>query len=101
LIAATDGAYTDKVLVSWPDVDDEDSYKVFRCTTINTATCIQIAALGTDVTSYDDTDAEADGKVHYYRVRACATSGCSTFSEPDSGYRAKPENIFTDGFEDY
>lgn len=87
-VSASDGTYADKVVVSWGDVAGEDSYQVFRCADATTGSCSEIATPTADVTAYDDTGANSDGTMHYYRVKACSSAGgCSAYSDYDSGYR--------------
>jgi hypothetical protein len=88
-VTASDGTFSDEVSLTWSDVIGEDNYEVFRCSSTSTGSCSQIATPGTNVNSYDDTGANADGTVHYYRVKACSSAGgCSEYSSYESGYRS-------------
>jgi alpha-tubulin suppressor-like RCC1 family protein len=80
--SATDGAYADKVHVTWSAVIGAASYPVHRATSPS-ETFIQIGeATGT---SYDDSGIAA-GQVYWYKVTACNGSDCSDLSAADSGY---------------
>ena len=103
-VAASDGTFTDKVRVTWDNVTGEDFFEVYRCSTTNTNSCgAAIASPAANASSFDDTGADADGTVHYYRLKACSNAnGCSTFSTEDAGNRDPgplPDVIFEDGFE--
>lgn len=83
---ASDGAYTDKVNISWVSVIGADSYKVYRCLTPSEIVgCIQI---GTSLsTNYADSNGNSNIE-YYYRIKAShITGGDSDFSSPDLGYK--------------
>ncbi len=82
-VAASDGAYTDRVRVSWEAVAEASSYEVWRNTSDDTGTATQIAA-AVGGTSYDDTSAEA-WLTYYYWVKAETPYGTTGFSASDSG----------------
>ena len=86
--SASDGAYTDKVRISWSSVSGANSYIIYRCTSTSSSSCSQIS---TDSSSpYDDTSATI-GTTYYYRLKACSNSGgngCSDYSNYDTGYSA-------------
>ena len=87
-VSASDAVYTDKVRITWDDVSDETNYEVYRCATTDAGSCgSAIDPTGINVTSYDDTGADALGGVHYYRLKACNVVGCSGFSDADAGNR--------------
>jgi hypothetical protein len=86
-VSATDGMYPDKVLVSWEDTSNETHYLVYRCSEVILATCSLLANTFSDVTSYDDVSATADGTVYFYNVRACYGSVCTEHGQSDSGNR--------------
>jgi hypothetical protein len=95
-VAASDGTYIDKVLVTWDDAPSAASYGVYRCATASTGTCSEVAS--SVASSYDDTGADAAGTVHYYRVKACGVSeACSDFSDADGGYRQPSASTFIIG----
>jgi hypothetical protein len=83
-VTASDSLYTDKVRITWVDIQDANGYKIYRNSTNNTGTASQI---GTDTASpYDDTTATA-GQTYYYWLKATYTGGISGFSSGDSGVR--------------
>jgi fibronectin type 3 domain-containing protein len=86
-IQASDGDYTEKVLVTWSSVSGALLYKVYRAASLN-GTKDVVCATGT--TSCDDTSA-SEGSIYYYWVRAFSVCGWSDFSEYDTGYRS-PSN---------
>ncbi len=86
-VAASDGAYTDKVLVSWGKVSGATHYRVSRATSASGTK----TALGSWQTglSYSDTSATA-GTIYYYFVTAAVNSSgtrSSDTSAADSGAR--------------
>ena len=85
--SASDGTYTDKVLISWSSVSGANSYIIYRSTSAN-GTYSQAAGLSL---LYYDTSATA-GTTYYYKLRACTGSSgtgiCSSYSNYDTGYRA-------------
>jgi cysteine-rich repeat protein len=103
-VNASDGTFTDKVVVNWSDVSGEDRFQLFRCTDTATDACSQITEPAANTTSYDDSGALADGTVHYYRLKACSDAGgCSGFSDTDAGHRQEvvlPDLVHEDGFEE-
>jgi len=109
-VQATDGAYTDKVQITWTKSDGATAYQVYRDGT-------PLGWLG-DVATYDDTGADAPtitpgsalasdgeytehvalslsgqsvsyGTVHVYKVRAKNAVGESEDSLTDTGFRGK------------
>ncbi len=82
--------YAGSVHIAWPAVAGASSYRVYRCTTTATSTCVQLAA--PTATVYTDNDAQA-GTVYYYRVRACNSVGCSGYSAPNAGSARPRVNI--------
>ncbi|MBI3987618.1 MAG: VCBS repeat-containing protein, partial [Lentisphaerae bacterium] len=84
-LAASDGNYTNKVVLTWNAVYGAILYEVWRNTTTNSSGASKISdATGT---TYDDTTASPD-TTYYYWVKARNSSGSSEFSSSDSGYRA-------------
>ncbi|MBN1641365.1 MAG: fibronectin type III domain-containing protein, partial [Anaerolineae bacterium] len=82
-VAASDGAYTDRVAVTWESVSGATEYEVYRATSAAGAKVFQASA---SMTTYDDTTA-TPGAVYTYWVTACNASGCSDYSAPDTGWR--------------
>ncbi len=90
-VTASDGAYTDKVRVTWNSVSGASHYQVYRNTTNDTATASVVGSWQSG-TTYDDTST-ASGQTYYYWVRAAADSSgahASPFSSADTGYAAIP-----------
>ncbi len=86
-VAASDGAYTDKVLVSWGKVSGATHYRVSRATSASGTK----TALGSWQTglSYSDTSATAGTTYYYFVTAAMNASGTrpSDYSASDSGVR--------------
>ena len=90
-VAASDGAYTDKVQVAWNPSSGATHYMVFRNTS-STHTGETTLPGTPSASPYDDTSA-VPGTPYYYWVQACNTAGCSTYSSPDTGYRATSPTV--------
>ena len=86
-LTASDGAYTDRVLVSWPTLSGATSYELMRSDEDDISSAETIAT--TSETSFSDTTAEY-GLTYYYYLRANFTVGTSPWSASDSGWRAFP-----------
>jgi fibronectin type 3 domain-containing protein len=83
-VAASDGTYTDKVVISWNTVSGANSYNVYRATSADGTKELLSSPTGT---SYNDTTAVAL-QTYYYWVTACNNScGCSDYSASNTGYR--------------
>ena len=89
-VEATDGEYTDKIVVSWDSVADATSYKVYRSRTDDPETAILIDTLTNadpiESPYIDDTSAGA-GLYYYYWVTALNDDGVSDYSASDRGWR--------------
>lgn len=89
-VTATDGTYTDRVVVTWPAVEGAKYYRVYRSesqTSTKTAISGWIAA-----TSFNDTSAVPQ-KVYYYWVSACVNStgfDATNYSDFSTGWRDTP-----------
>jgi len=83
-VDATDGAYADRVRVTFSPVTGATVYRIFRCSNddYNCGAPIGFPTTG----SFDDTKGNP-GTVYYYRVRACMASICGDFSDSDAGHR--------------
>lgn len=82
-VRATDGTFTQQVLVSWDAVSGANSYKVFRggsTTAIATLT-------GNAAVTYGDTSATTS-TVYSYTVQAMVGSVISVLSAADSGFKS-------------
>jgi hypothetical protein len=85
-VNATDGAYSDKVRVTWGGVSNAAAYEVWRGTSSSTGSATRIA---TDLaaTTFDDTTA-TPGTTYWYWVKSKNSGGTSGFSAGNSGFRA-------------
>ncbi len=82
---ASDGAFADHVRVTWNEIADTSSYRVFRCTDTENNSCGSLIGFTAD-NGFNDTDGVA-GTHYYYRVKACTPEGCGSFSDYDEGHR--------------
>jgi hypothetical protein len=83
-LAASDGAHTDKVALTWTAVAGATGYKIFRGTGSATPT-VQIGTSPSN--TYADTTA-APGTLYSYAVKTTTTFGDSAASATDTGYRS-------------
>lgn len=84
-VDASDGAFTNRIHIRWPDTPETAQYEVWRNTINDSSAAILIRA--TSARSCDDTNVIA-GMTYYYWVRGRNLSGIGDFSLPDSGYAA-------------
>ena len=83
-VAATDGAFEDKVQVTWDAVAPATGYEIWRSLSAATGTA---ARVGTAVAmTYDDTTTTAM-VTNYYWIKATNATLVSTFSDADSGWK--------------
>ena len=102
LISASDGSYTDRVVISdYTPFTGAEYFKIYRATS-ETGTKTELASYVTSPT-FDDTTA-VSGTTYYYFVQACNELGCSDYSSYDTGLKGSsgalpaPTNISaTDG----
>lgn len=85
-VFATDGIYTDKIIISWLPSDGATSYDVYRDNTPE-GTKTKIAT--TEDTSYEDTSVDCPD-AYYYFIKANNSIITSEFSTYDSGYLLCP-----------
>lgn len=83
---ASKGASLSEVLVTWPDVSGEAGYEVWRNTVNNSGTATQLATVGQNTASYNDTSA-APGQRYYYWIRSFNCAGSSGYGAGDFGHR--------------
>lgn len=83
-VQASDGAYLDKVRVTWSSVSGATYYEVF-CSDTGVEGSFSQLATNLTTTSYDDPQT-VPCTVKWYRVRACNAQGCGPASVADSGY---------------
>ena len=82
------------IRLTWADnADNETSYRIERST--DNFTFTEVAAVGTNVTSFDDTGLSAN-TTYYYRVRAQSGAGPSGYSLPASAitWSTQVQNLF-------
>ncbi|MCJ7660332.1 MAG: hypothetical protein MUO67_14390, partial [Anaerolineales bacterium] len=84
-ITASDGVYTDRVLITWSPSSGATSYEVWRNTTNSPGSAGLLTTVGTN--SLNDTTA-TPGAQYYYWIKGCSTVGCSDLSSYDPGFRA-------------
>ncbi|TAM48535.1 MAG: PKD domain-containing protein [Acidobacteria bacterium] len=82
-VSASDGAYSDRVRVSWNASAGADSYQVWRNTVNDASTAAYLGTL--TATLLDDTTASR-GVTYFYWVRAHNGAGWSAYSAPDTGF---------------
>jgi hypothetical protein len=86
-VLASNGTYTDKVVISWNPSDGATFYQIWRNTTDNSGGATQIPGSFT-ANTFDDITT-APGSLYYYWIKGCNNEiGCSAFSSSDPGYRA-------------
>ncbi|MCP4131233.1 MAG: hypothetical protein GY754_09655, partial [bacterium] len=83
-VAATDGEYYDRIVVSWGSVDDANHYEVQRASGSGDGIYYTIAEKVSSDTSYSDTTA-VEGIDYYYRVRTVNENGSSEYSTYNKG----------------
>lgn len=92
-LAASKGAFTNLVEITWAPVEGAGAYRVSRSTTTNGTK----TALGTWTNAMTYADAStAPGVTNYYFVQAAANNAGvwpSAYSAPDFGWRCKPKVI--------
>jgi len=87
-VTATDGAYTDRVTVSWAGTSG-NYFQVYRNTTNSTGTATALGSWQTS-TSYNDFSA-AINQTYYYWVRAASNNSganISSYGGPNTGWRS-------------
>ncbi len=79
---ASDGAYADKIRITWNTVQNATSYDVYRAEYI----CAEKTKIGSSsVNTFDDTSVP-NRAIYYYWVKANNNSNCSEFSDYDTGH---------------
>lgn len=86
-VQASDGAFNDRVRVSWSAAANVQEYDIRRHTADNFNASTLIVSVGAEVTVYDDTTAAAGNTYHYWVV-ARNDAGTSLPGGPDTGFRA-------------
>ncbi|MGD9612075.1 MAG: hypothetical protein AB7V22_04150, partial [Kiritimatiellia bacterium] len=91
-VAATDGTYTDRVAVTWTDLDGgETAYAVWRSETSSSNAAVCVGAAGAEDVAYADVDA-IPGQQYWYWVLATndTSAGLGAWGTADQGYRKLP-----------
>lgn len=83
-VTASDGAFADRVRVTWQASPTATSYSVWRHTSHQPMSG-NVVASGVEGTSWDDLSAPP-GQAYYYWVFATNEHGSSAFSSPDLGF---------------
>jgi V8-like Glu-specific endopeptidase len=83
-LSATNGLYADKVRVAWSDVLAATTYKIYRCSSTLTSSCVYLSS--DSDSSYDDSEGTA-GTTYYYRIKASNYAGDSQYSNYNTGHR--------------
>lgn len=82
-VTATDGDYTDKIVVSWSNTSDATYFELYQATSsTGTYSKISSSIIGT---SYTVTNVVGD-ITYYYKLKGCNDVGCSEYSNTNSGY---------------
>jgi hypothetical protein len=81
-VSASDGAYNNKVHVTWNSVSGSTRYEIWR----NTSNSAGSASMLGEFTYYFDDSSVTPGVTYYYWVKAKSSCGTSGFSSSDSGY---------------
>ncbi|MDZ8117486.1 BACON domain-containing protein [Pontiella agarivorans] len=84
-VSATDGTRENDVRVTWNSISGVGYYEVWRNTTDDPATAINLVS-GTSGNSYNDTSA-VPGQLYYYWVSVAGKTDTAWFSDGDSGWR--------------
>ena len=93
-VSATDGTHADRIKVSWNAVAGANQYEIFRHTSNDSSSALQLPAL-VETTFFDDTTA-TPGVVYYYWVKAVTDDCESGFSNVDTGLRANTGQLTLD-----
>jgi hypothetical protein len=87
-VNATDGTYSDKLIITWDKVDGATYYELYKSSSSTGDYKITNSSpLSTTTTTRTP---ELNTK-KYFKVKACNDKGCSEFSDYDSGYADVPE----------
>jgi Zn-dependent metalloprotease/N-acetylneuraminic acid mutarotase/fibronectin type 3 domain-containing protein len=82
-VTASDGAFSDKVQITWTAAAGATSYQVFRATSAGGIKSLLASAAASP---YKDTSATA-GISYFFWVKACRLTRCSDYSANDTGWR--------------
>lgn len=84
-VSASDNDYSTKVGINWDTIRGATGYRIFRNTTNNSGTAIDV---GTTQANYFFDSTAMQGQTYFYWVRAENGPTVSGFSSPDQGVRA-------------
>ncbi len=88
-VSASDGTYTDKVVLNITPSSGATSYRIYRS---QTGTIPAGSMASTASTTFNDTGVTA-GITYYYWVKACNSAGCSAVSTYNTGYAEKTVTV--------
>jgi hypothetical protein len=93
VMSASDGAYLDRVEVSWSAVNGATSYLVYRSDSLSGT---KIPPNGFQTSALGGADQwEVPGFTYYYWVKACTGSVCGDFSTPETGWQRITPPVIT------
>ncbi|RME58733.1 hypothetical protein D6779_05860 [Candidatus Parcubacteria bacterium] len=81
-VSASDGAYTNRVKVSWEAVSGAQYYRVYRSESKSGAKTL----VGQTKYLYRNDYTAVAGQTYWYWVTACTDAGCSKYSAVDIGW---------------
>ncbi len=84
-VIASDGDYSNKIGLHWDTIRDATSYRIYRNTTNNSSTAVDV---GTTVANYYFDPTIVAGQTYFYWIRAENGTTTSGLSTPDQGTRA-------------
>jgi hypothetical protein len=83
-LSASDGTYTDRVLITWRAADGATGYDLWRAITNNSTAATKLGTAGA-ATNYSDLTS-SPGVTNYYWVKATNAFGNSSFSVGNAGH---------------
>ena len=83
-VSASDGAYNNKIGISWDTMRNATRYQVFRSTSNDAVSAV---SLGTTVESIFFDKTAVAGQTYFYWVRSETANAASSLSVPDTGIR--------------
>ena len=84
-VVASDGGYSDRVLVTWDAVSQSSLYEIWRHTADDPANASKVDEVANTVTKWVDSSVKL-GRYYYYWVKARNIGGASVFSASDKGW---------------
>ena len=87
-VAASQGSFSDRIIVSWSASVSASYYQVYRSTMENLDHVEQLPG-EPETSPYEDVSAQ-EMTIYYYWVKACNSGGCSDYSAPASGWLTEP-----------